>query len=287
MITLLRNFNYQSNKSTLYLIATPIGNLEDITLRALRILKEIDIIYAEDTRVTGKLLAHYEIKKPVYSFHEHNSSMKINAVLKDLKEGLNVGLVSDAGMPLVSDPGYDLVRKVIENNFNVVSLPGANALLPALTMSGIQTHPFLFYGFLDSKQNKKLEELDSLKYQTSTLIFYEAIHRISQTLKNIYDTFGDRDFVIAREITKAYEELIRGRLSEYSELPDLKGELVLIVEGYKQETIKSDLNIVQQIDFFVESGLKKTEAMKKVSELTGIPKNKIYQQYLNEKINKE
>lgn len=284
---MLRNFNYQSNKSTLYLIATPIGNLEDITLRALRILKEIDIIYAEDTRVTGKLLAHYEIKKPVYSFHEHNSSMKINAVLKDLKEGLNVGLVSDAGMPLVSDPGYDLVRKVIENNFNVVSLPGANALLPALTMSGIQTHPFLFYGFLDSKQNKKLEELDSLKYQTSTLIFYEAIHRISQTLKNIYDTFGDRDFVIAREITKAYEELIRGRLSEYSELPDLKGELVLIVEGYKQETIKSDLNIVQQIDFFVESGLKKTEAMKKVSELTGIPKNKIYQQYLNEKINKE
>lgn len=284
---MLRNFNYQSNKSTLYLVATPIGNLEDITLRALRILKEVDVIYAEDTRVTGKLLAHFEIKKPVYSFHDHNSSIKINSVLKDLKEGLKVGLVSDAGMPLVSDPGFDLVKKVIENDFNVVSLPGANALLPALTMSGIKTHPFLFYGFLDSKQNKKLEELESLKYQTATLVFYEAIHRISQTLKNIYDTFGDRDFVIAREITKAYEEIIRGKLSEYNELPDLKGELVLIVEGYKNETIKSDLNIVQQIDFFVESGLKKTEAMKKVSELTGIPKNKIYQQYLNEKIDKE
>ena len=284
---MLRNFNYQSNKSTLYLIATPIGNLEDITLRALRVLKEINVIYAEDTRVTSKLLAHFDIKKPMYSFHDHNSSIKVNAVLHDLKKGLKVGLVSDAGMPLVSDPGYDLVRKAIENGFNVVSLPGANALLPALTMSGIKTHPFLFYGFLDSKQGKRLEELDSLKYQTSTLIFYEAIHRINQTLKNIYDTFGDREFVIAREITKAYEEIIRGHLSEYDELPELKGELVLIVEGYKQETIKSDLNIVQQVDFFVETGLKKTEAMNKVSELTGIPKNKIYQQYLNEKIDKE
>jgi len=142
---LIRNLNYQSNRSTLYLIATPIGNLEDITLRALKTLNEVDKIYAEDTRVTIKLLSHYEIKKPLISFHDHNSTVKIEAVLNDLENGLSVGLVSDAGMPLVSDPGFDLVRKVLEQNYNVVSIPGANALLPALTMSGIKTHPFLFY----------------------------------------------------------------------------------------------------------------------------------------------
>ncbi|XFA98248.1 16S rRNA (cytidine(1402)-2'-O)-methyltransferase [Candidatus Izemoplasma sp. B36] len=284
---MLRNLNYQSNKSTLYLIATPIGNLEDITFRALNILKEVDKLYAEDTRVTQKLLAHFDIRKPLISFHEHNSNMKINDVLNDLENGLNVGLVSDAGMPLVSDPGYDLVKVVIENKFNVVSLPGANALLPALTMSGIKTHPFLFYGFLDAKNKKRLEQLEELEYQSATLIFYEAIHRIKDTLKDMYEVFGDRDFVIAREITKAYEEIIKGKLSEYSNIPELKGELVVVIEGYKQIEEKSNLSITQQVDFFLESGMKKTEAMKKVSSLTGIPKNQIYQEYLKEKIDKE
>lgn len=284
---MLRNLNYQSNKSTLYLIATPIGNLEDITFRALNILKEVDKIYAEDTRVTQKLLAHFDIRKPLISFHEHNSNIKINDVLEDLKGGLNVGLVSDAGMPLVSDPGYDLVKDAIENRFNVVSLPGANALLPALTMSGIKTHPFLFYGFLDAKNKKRLEQLEALKYQSATLIFYEAIHRIKDTLKDMYEVFGDRDFVIAREITKAYEEIIKGTLSEYTLLPELKGELVVVVKGYEQIEEKSNLSITQQVDFFLESGMKKTEAMKKVSSLTGIPKNQIYQEYLKEKIDKE
>ncbi len=284
---MLRNLNYQSNKSTLYLIATPIGNLEDITFRALNILKEVDKIYAEDTRVTQKLLTHFDIKKPLISFHEHNSNMKINDVLEDLKNGLNVGLVSDAGMPLVSDPGYDLVKEVIENNFNVVSLPGANALLPALTMSGIKTHPFLFYGFLDAKNKKRLEQLEELKYQSATLIFYEAIHRIKETLKDMYQVFGNRDFVIAREITKAYEEIIKGKLKEYSDIPELKGELVVVIEGYEQLEEKSNLSITQQVDFFLETGMKKTEAMKKVSSLTGIPKNQIYQEYLKEKIDKE
>jgi len=284
---LLRNLNYKSDKSTLYLIATPIGNLEDITLRALRILKEVDKIYAEDTRVTVKLLNHYEIKKPLISFHEFNQNFKIQDVLKDLSEGLKVGLVSDAGMPLVSDPGFDLVRQALENNYNVVSLPGANALLPALTMSGIKTHPFLFYGFLDSKGSKRRTELEDLKYRKETLIFYEAIHRIKIAMKDMFNILGDREFVIAREITKAYEEIIKGKLSEFTELTELKGELVLIIEGYQKTQEESNLSITEQIDFFIETGMKKTEAMKKVSEMTGLPKNQIYQEYLNEKINKE
>lgn len=284
---MLRNLNYQSNQNTLYLIATPIGNLEDITLRALRILKEVDKIYAEDTRVTLKLLSHYDIKKPLISFHEHNQKLKLDDVMNDLRNGVKIGLVSDAGMPLISDPGYLLVQTALDNGFNVVSLPGANALLPALVMSGIKTHPFLFYGFLDTKTSKRIAELENMKYRPETLIFYEAIHRIKLTLKDMYDILGKRNFVIAREITKTYEEIIRGTLDEYTELPDLKGELVVIVEGFKNKAEKNDLSIVEQVDYFVSTGLKKTVAMKRVSEMTGLPKNQIYNEYLNAKIDKE
>lgn len=284
---MLRNLNYQSNQNTLYLIATPIGNLEDITLRALRILKEVDKIYAEDTRVTLKLLSHYDIKKPLISFHEHNQKLKLDDVIKDLKNGLKIGLVSDAGMPLISDPGYLLVKTALNNGFNVVSLPGANALLPALVMSGIKTHPFLFYGFLDPKTSKRIVELENIKYRPETLIFYEAIHRIKLTLKDMYDILGKRNFVIAREITKTYEEIIRGTLDEYSVLPDLKGELVVIIEGYINKEEKNDLSIVEQVDYFVNTGLKKTVAMKRVSEMTGLPKNQIYNEYLNAKIDRK
>ncbi len=284
---MIKNQNYQSNKSTLYLIATPIGNLEDITLRALRILKEVDKVYAEDTRVSLKLLTHYQIKKPLISFHEHNQAMKIDDVLKDLENGLSIGLVSDAGMPLISDPGYLLVKTVIDKGYNVVALPGANALLPALTMSGIKAHPFSFYGFLDAKTTKRNQELEDLKYRKETLIFYEAIHRIKQTLKSMYDILGDREFVICREITKAYEEIIKGKLSEHHLVPELKGELVVIVEGYLEENLETNLSIVEQVDYFVSTGLKKTEAMKRVAQMTGLPKNQIYSEYLNSKIEKE
>lgn len=282
-----RNKNYQSNKNTLYLIATPIGNLEDITFRAINMLKAVDKIYAEDTRVTVKLLSHFDIKKPLISFHEHNQSQKLKDVLADLENGLNVGLVSDAGMPLVSDPGYELVKVALDNDYNVVSIPGANALLPALTMSGIKTHPFTFYGFLDSKSAKRVLELEDLKYRKETLIFYEAIHRIKQTLEDMYNVLGNRNFVICREITKAYEEIIRGTLEEYEDLPDLKGELVVILEGYLEEMEKSELSIVEQVDYFVSTGLRKTEAMKRVSQMTGLPKNQIYNEYLNKKIERE
>ncbi len=281
------NFNYKSNRNTLYLIPTPIGNLDDITLRALAILKAVDVIFAEDTRVTLKLLTHFDIKKKLFSFHEHNSDSQIESVCKHLETGENVGLVSDAGMPLVSDPGYDLVKEVIDRGFNVVALPGANALLPALAMSGIRTHPFLFYGFLNAKTNSRKSELEALRYFPHTLVFYEAIHRIDQTIADIYDIFGDRDFCIAREISKAYEEIIWGRLSEIKEPLDLKGELVLVVSGYEEKSDIIDLSLVEQVDYFVKAGLKKTEAMKRVAEITGIPKNIIYNDYLKNKLSKE
>lgn len=282
-----RIFNYQTEKPKLYLIPTPIGNLEDITLRALNTLKIVDKIYAEDTRVTLKLLSHFEIKKPLFSLHEHNEATKTKDVLKDLENGLSIGLVSDAGMPLISDPGFGLVNQVKNAGYPVIALPGANALLPALAMSGIKTHPFLFYGFLDAKKHQRKAQLEDLRYRQETLVFYEAIHRIKATLVDMRETFGNRTFVIAREISKAYEEIIHGSFDEADQLPELKGELVLMIEGYEPEIEQTEFSIVEQVDFFVKSGLKKTEAMKRVSAMTGLPKNQIYQTYLNEKIEKE
>lgn len=281
-----RHLNYQNEKTTLYLVPTPIGNLEDMTFRAVNILQKVDLVYAEDTRVSKKILSYYNISKNLISLHEHNESKRFEEILDNLNQGMNIAIISDAGMPLLSDPGFLIVQEVKKSGFNVVALPGANALLPGLLMSGIKTIPFVFVGFLDAKQKKRREELLKYQYYPQTLIFYEAIHRIKQTLEDIYNIFGDRNFVIAREISKAYEEIISGKLSEYNELEELKGELVLIVEGFS-EIIDSSLSIVEQVDFFIETGLKKTEAMKKVSEMTNIPKNRIYEEYLSEKIKEE
>lgn len=280
---MLRTLNYQNKSATLYLVPTPIGNLEDITFRALKILKTVDVLYAEDTRVTKKLLNYYQVDIMPVSFHEHNESKRSEEVISHLKNGLNVGLVSDAGMPLLSDPGFELVKQIKSLGFNVVALPGANALLPGLLMSGIKTIPFVFLGFLEAKSSKRIKELERVKYYPETLIFYEAVHRTSACLKDMFSVLGDRDFVIAREISKAFEEVISGKLSEHTEIQDLKGELVIIVQGYEEE-IESNLSIVEQVDYFIETGLKKTEAMKKVSEMTKIPKNMIYQEYLERKI---
>lgn len=276
--------HYQNNQPTLYLIPTPVGNLEDMTLRGLRLLKEVDVVYAEDTRNTRKLLSHYEINTKLDSYHDFNETSKMEVLIKHLEQGENIGLVSDAGMPLVSDPGFHLVQKVIELGYNVVALPGANAFLPALVMSGLKVQPFVFIGFLDSKSKKRQAVIEDYQYYQETLVFYESIHRINDTLKDIFEVLGDRHFVIAREISKSYEEMIDGMLSEYNDLEPLKGELVLMVDGYKEEKVKSELSIVEQVDFFIEQGLKKTAAMKKVSQMTHIPKNQIYQAYLKEKL---
>jgi len=287
MKTMKATKHYQNDSPTLYLVPTPIGNLEDMTFRAINILKKVDIIFAEDTRTTRKLMTHFDIKTKMDSYHDHNETEKMNVLIDKLKSGKNIALVSDAGMPLISDPGYHLVQKTIEENFNVVALPGANALLPALIMSGLKTQPFVFLGFLDHKTKRRIEMIERVKYYPETLIFYESIHRVKDSLKDLYQVLGNRNFTIAREISKSYEETIRGKLSEYNDLNTLKGELVLIVEGYSEELLNEELSIVEQVDYFIKQGLKKTEAMKRVSQMTQIPKNKIYQEYLQEKIKED
>lgn len=284
---MIRQLHYKNQSSTLYLVPTPIGNLDDMTFRAIQTLKDVACIFAEDTRNSRKILTHFGIQTKLDSYHDFNEESKMDYLLNWLSEGKSIALVSDAGMPLISDPGYHLVDKAIGLGYNVVALPGANALLPALVMSGFKTQPFVFLGFLDAKSNRRKEMIARIAYYPETLIFYESIHRIKDTLKDLFEILGDRRFALAREISKSYEELIYGKLSEFSDLSDLKGELVLIVEGYEDGDLEQNLSIVEQVDYFIGLGYKKTEAMKKVSEMTQIPKNKIYQTYLEDKIKGE
>lgn len=284
MINLKTQQHYKNDLPTLYLVPTPIGNLEDMTFRAIEILKKVDKIYAEDTRNTRKLLSHFKINTGLDSYHDFNEETKMSVLLDHLKQGQHIALVSDAGMPLISDPGFHLVQKAIEDDFNVVCLPGANAFLPALVMSGLRTQPFVFLGFLDAKTKKRKAVIERVQYYQETLIFYESIHRIKDTMKDLYDVLGDRAFAIAREISKTYEEMIYGHLSEYENLGVLKGELVLMVEGYEEKAFETSLSLVEQVDYFISQGFKKTDAMKKVSQMTHIPKNQIYQDYLKAKI---
>ena len=202
------------NTSTLYLVPTPIGNFDDMTFRSVDVLKNVDIIYCEDTRVTKVLLSHFNINTPLKSYHIFNENSRCDEVLNNLKNGLNVALVSDAGLPCISDPGFLISKYVIENDYNVVSLPGASASLTALIASGLPNEKFYFNGFLNSKQSQRIKQLQQLVDKEETLIIYEAPHRIEETLKDIYQVFGNRNIVIARELTKKYEEYIRGSLEE-------------------------------------------------------------------------
>ena len=233
-----------NNTPTLYLIPTPIGNLDDITIRAVKILQEVEVIFSEDTRVTSLLLNHLNIKKKLISNHEYNEKNNADKLLEYLKNGYSVGLVSDRGTPVISDPGYDLAKVAIENHFNVVSLPGATALIPALTVSGLEPMPFLYYGFLNSKDGKRKKELESLKNIKYTMIFYEAPHRITKTLEEMLAILGNRTISISREITKKFEEIYRGTIQEViEETREIKGEIVIVVSGNKEEVIYDDLNI--------------------------------------------
>ena len=193
-----RQKSFLNNNPTLYLVATPIGNLDDMSFRAVKILNSVDIIYAEDTRVSGKLLKHFEISCMFRTYHDFNKEVKTSEIINELNNGLNIAIISDAGYPLISDPGYFLIREAIKEDINVVSIPGANALLTALVVSGIPPHPFFFYGFLDHKEGKRTKELEKLKDYKETIIFYESPHRIHKTIKNMYEVFGERDLVIAR-----------------------------------------------------------------------------------------
>lgn len=274
-----RQKSFQNNNPTLYLVATPIGNLEDISFRAIKILKSVDMIYAEDTRVSGKLLSHFEIKKPLKTYHDYNKEVKTNEIIKNLISGLNIAIISDAGYPLISDPGYFLIREAIKGDINVVSIPGANALLSALVVSGIPPHPFFFYGFLDSKEGKRKKELEKLINYKETIIFYESPHRFHKTIKNMYEVFGERGLVIARELTKKYEEIIRGTTLSLQEITELKGEIVLVLHGKTDQVIESDLSILEEVNSLIESGLASKEAIKQVSKNRNIPKNDVYMEY--------
>ncbi|MEG1310143.1 MAG: 16S rRNA (cytidine(1402)-2'-O)-methyltransferase, partial [Bacilli bacterium] len=214
-----------NNSATLYLIPTPIGNMEDMTYRAVKILNEVEIVLSEDTRVTGILLKHYNIKKRLIANHEHNEIKNKEMVINLLEDGKSIGLVSDRGTPVISDPGFEIAKYAIEKGYNVVALPGATALIPALICSGLNPMPFTFYGFLNSKESKRKTELETLKNIKNTIIFYEAPHRITKTLENVLDILGNRKMCVAREISKKFEEIYRGTVKEViEETKDIKGE---------------------------------------------------------------
>lgn len=268
------------NSPTLYLIPTPIGNLEDITLRAINILKQVEVVFCEDTRVTLLLLNHLEIKKKLISSHKYNEAMNDDKLLEYLKNGYDVGLVTDRGTPIISDPGYELVRVAIENNFNVVALPGPTAFVPALIASGLSPQPFLFYGFLNSKESKMKKELEELKYEKSTMIFYEAPHRIQSTLNIIKTVLGNRKASISREISKKFEEIYRGTIEELLEQTlEIKGEMVLIVSGNNDENSYDHLTIIEHVNLYIKEGLSSKEAIKKVANDRNINKNEVYKEY--------
>ena len=272
-----KSYNQENN---LYLIPTPIGNLDDITVRSLNLLKEVDIVLCEDTRVTGSLLSKYGIKKKLISCHEYNEDKVKYEVVELLKEGKKIGLVTDQGSPIISDPGFNVVNEVIKNNLSVIGLPGATAFVPALISSGIFPSKFLFYGFLNAKDAKQVQELKTLQYFPYTLIFYEAPHRIKNTLNNMYQVFGDRKICLARELSKLYEEYIRGTISEVAEQVDsIKGEIVLIVEGNTQKVDYNDLDILEHVNLYIEDGLTEKDAIKKVAKERNVVKSIIYKEY--------
>ena len=275
--------SFNNDNPTLYIVATPIGNLSEMTPRAIEILNEVDIIAVEDSRVTGKLLNYFNIENQMIIHHKHNEQKSSDKIIELLKAGKNVALVSDAGYPLISDPGQSVVSKAIFHDFNVVPISGSSATLNALVASGLNTIRFSFVGFLPIKQSDINELLADLENRSETLIFYEAPHRLHTTLNNIFNIFGERYIVIAREITKLHEEFIRGNLSEIIEnLDEVKGEIVIVVEG-KQKQDKEFLNIdlIDMVNTEIARGKSRSEAIKYVADLTNVKRNHIYKIFHN------
>lgn len=272
--------SYINNKATLFLIPTPIGNMEDITIRAINTLKEVEVIFSEDTRVTRQLLNYLNINKKLISSHNYNEYKNESILLEYLEKGLNVGVVTDRGTPIISDPGYELVKIAIKNNYNVVSLPGPTALIPALTVSGINPSPFTFIGFLNNRDSKRRKELEEYKNLKTTLIFYEAPHRVIKTLEDIKNILGNRQISISREISKKFEEIYRGSIEDVlKELEDVKGELVLIVEGNSKTENFENLTIVEHVNLYIKEGFDTKEAIKKVAKERKVAKSEIYNIY--------
>ncbi len=267
----------------LYLVATPIGNLSDISQRALKVLSEVDIVAAEDTRNTGKLLAYFGISKPMISYFEHNKRERGEAILEKLKDGQSCALVTDAGTPAISDPGEDLVRLCAESGVTVTSVPGCCAVINALALSALSTGRFCFEGFLSTNKNERYERLNEIKNDTRTTIFYEAPHKLCKTLEDLYTVFGDRKISLCRELTKLNEEVLRttiGGAIEYYQANSPRGEYVLVVEGctsvVNEDKFWSKLTIEEHVEHYVNEGLKKMDAIKTVAKDRGLPKNEVY-----------
>ncbi len=272
------------DSASLYLIPTPIGNLDDITVRALNTLKQVDVLLCEDTRDTGLLLKKYDIKQTLLSCHEYNEDKIVGKVIDYLGKGKNVGLVTDQGSPIISDPGYIISRAVINAGYNVISLPGATAFVPALSMSGIEPSPFLFYGFLSAKDSKQKGELKSLKDLKYTLIFYESVHRMEKTLKNMLEVLGDRNIAICREISKIHEEVCRDKISNILQfVSQMKGEFVIIVEGNKEKVDYNSLDVIEHVKLYTEDGISEKDAIKLVAKERNVAKSVIYNEYHNRK----
>ncbi|WP_270639951.1 16S rRNA (cytidine(1402)-2'-O)-methyltransferase [Longibaculum muris] len=277
-----RQKSFENEKPTLYLVATPIGNLSEMTYRAVETLKNVNFIAAEDTRNTVKLLNHFEIDTKLISHHEHNLVTSIPKIIQLLEEGNDIALVSDAGYPAISDPGYELVKAAISKDINIVPISGANACLNALVVSGIAPQPFLFYGFLDHQDKKKKKELELLKKYQETIVFYEAPHRIKKTLKLMLDIFGNRHIALCREITKKHEEINRGTIEEIlTVVDDMKGEMVIVVEGATEveEDIVFEQSIEEHVNEYIEKGMSTKDAIKEVAKQRNVSKNVVYQEY--------
>lgn len=275
-------------KGTLYLVATPIGNLEDITIRALNVLKEVDLIAAEDTRHTLGLLNHFEISKPLISYYKETEKIKSPILVEKLLNGKNIALVSDAGTPGISDPGEEIVKEAIKNDIKIVPIPGACAFVNALIPSGMNTREFSFIGFLSANKKEKKDKLEELKYETKTLIFYEAPHKLSNTLEAMLEILGDRNIVLARELTKIHEEFIRGKISTIIEqIVDTKGEFVIIVEGNniskkdKEILDLNELTLEEHYKYYENTGISKKEIIKKIAKDRNVNKNEIYQYFID------
>lgn len=274
----------KESKGVLYIVATPIGNLEDITLRAIRVLKEVDLIAAEDTRHTLKLLNHLEISKPLISNHRHNEEAKTDVLIEKLLEGQDIALVSDAGTPGICDPGEVVIKKCIEEGIDVIPIPGSCAMINALIASGLDTKEFTFLGFLPLNKKLRKEKLEEIKKSNKTIILYEAPHKLMSTLNDLKEILEDRQVALARELTKIHEEFIRGTIQEITDRAEsLKGEMVLIIEGNEKIDRKDNfetLTLEEHYKLYENQGLEKKEIIKKIAKDRGLSKNEVYQKFI-------
>ena len=268
---------------SLYVVATPIGNLEDITLRAIKILKEVDLIAAEDTRHTLKLLNHLNISKPLISYHRHSEESREDTIIHKLENGENVALVSDAGTPGICDPGEILIKKCIEKQINVIPIPGACAFVNALIASGLDTKEFIFFGFLPMQKKLRKNKLEEIKKSQKTILLYEAPHKLKKTLIELKEIISDRKIVIARELTKIHEEFLRENINELINISDsLKGEFVIIIEGNKQDIEKNEIKTEEELyEFYLSQGFSKKEIIKEIAKDKNVTKDEIYIKFLN------